>query len=1499
MKILSFPTELRDDFWFKTGGIFENELRDLSNTQLLLDFSDVVWADPIPLLSLICLSAEFRARGGILRIELGFPNNQNGQFSVFIARHGFLSLLAKDSIVSWSGRDFQYGEYEMLEESLRSLTGALTYQDAECIPATVFDPSALDAGGVAKLVEELVDLAHPRINSWLPGNSRRRGLMAHQLRVFLGETLDNVREHAFRERIGYGSLYARIRIGRPEEARAFRSWSKAKLAEQVHCPTLNRCLTGRRPGWLELFVADTGVGISFDLTDQKSPLKQLSTKFFVDPISRLEKDLRAASSKTSMTGLQRIGQLLVAGQDQKSRGDFARLYCNGECVGDHLPWSKRSKQPAYLNVQRLSAGATPPAGTVLHFSLEPPPANAREQAELYPPSFYQPNQDDLHNVREELQRRVSEPAGDFLFFDVYRTERQRFAAPMKALSDAEHKKVVIIRPSRSLGKWDLIELVGSFLADNSNTEDLILADIPWSSAIDFHNIISSQRTWFDASKRSRLKVHLVSQDWFCSSFVFSTRYRKFTFKKGSAQAFLSSHRNEASAALVASVLRVQDSKLFWARVGKSYINEPIEWSDSSQESLYEIWGYLDLHLALSELKLNEIVRRSVRRAVSSFTPQAVYSSDDISRRVLQGSDFNLEDFSSEGRRLAEDSVLVGSVSVSGGTVRRFARFNTISFGGVLQIFQHPGLDAASRSSLLALDWLPPPRAPIKERRRFSRVENTPFVIRGGASAVPLPRFSTPETESAPQYSLYGESPAAAYQAWQHRSLLRLGHWHYGSKHDLLTLRLEDALAFDTFEGGIMVDWFAKQIEEWIPAVGGTRKGFVVYAQHQVSSILARELSQLPAFENLDFFPAAAADSGDNATLALSPITRESVIAVCRERLKDGGVAIIIDDAIISGQTTRRIQQTVDGLWEQLRRFEVVTNGSELAIKTLAIVDRSSEPAQRALVEKNLINHRRFWRWDVPTLGHHSACPLCSLLGRWRALSSSIHGSVLNERLNQWLHQWSVVPVQEGRFSAGVPMRRLSPSRETRFGIVEGQEPHVVEHSLAVSFVSVATEISRATTQKDFPLVKANEAWSDSDEADSETAFELLSTQILLTGGTLSKSELLDRLRLILELLWATSEVSISSALASMVMIQDQDLVDELWVLCTELVENEGFPNEDALLVALALYNLAEDPDSSGPRKGSPWDLFELCRLPSNEGKQAIIMVLRVFGWSPNSVHRASLVDRLSPGDGGVANISNVDLDQAILMLERLGDALIDLPLSSLESTSLEPQSDGERVREIASELKKVRASWTANERPAEDLLRSAIESAYNLLFSPNGLHRQYRDRLCVKLVGQDGVNQVLIPAWRLISNRWSAFVSEKGEEMAQRWNEPPIVIWEDSKGPERPVYLLFDNNIRNAVADLMSNVVHSTDVFTCPWPDQTMSVEAHLWGRLRMNDDGLSAEIELVNRYDGEDEIRPRITSSLAHLSMMGGSFRVSHDVERLTVTTTVTVPTAARITAQ
>lgn len=1519
---------MRDEQWSSYGGALAELLRDRSVRSVDINFSATSWADPAPLLSLFALLGTWKKRvpQGAIRVDLGRHRAGDGnRFLLFLAAQGFLRAL--EGIVSWIWQGKPH-ESEDLIPRLRDLGSVPVFQNADCIHATLLDASALRGPNLSEVVERLVKQAsNQRIDRWLA--PRQRGFLLTKLRLVLTETLDNVAEHAY-AKDGVGAIYARIRFGIPEDPAEFDRWSRAQLLERRYCPGLARSGFGKRPGWLELFVCDVGMGITHRLTrSTKAPLLQLSGKLFRDAISRHTN--RAAANKTQVTGLQHIG-FMLRGASDGDRGDFVRIYSQGEWIGEHLPWPEGQLQPAHRNYRSAIDSQFVP-GTCFHFGIEPPPAELQQQRLMYPKLFHLPVSEDLKSVRVALSKTAEPPelpAHDF--FD-------NFADPKEGAGRGElaHEWIakldsttVVIRPSRSIRKGDFVDqLLQMMTTRNGAVTNIIYADVPPSVAIDLSYILSEERFFPRSPTAASLTVFIVSQDW--SSAAFKLRSDKQTFENSNelARGFFAAAESQVSASFVASLLRRRDSELFWRLVRDSYLNEPVNWSSrepSPVEKDLVIQGYLDIASALAPSDLFEVARRCFRRALTSFAHYAATSCDELVRQLVE-MDFDARDLThapatQQGK---ERLVIAGSVLVTGTTSARYASRTDVDPVGIVHLLKHvssPVVTIEDGATLFAMLWIPVQQRPKSYRRRYKRVANSPYIVRGGEGAIPLPRFAAPIGERLGR-SLYGMPPADAYRHWQQLGLLRMGHWTYNQSHDLLTINLGDALDYDRLDGGRIVPWIASTLANWHAEFSARKRPWaIVYPRHRVTDNLIRLLRKgglaLPSV-----FPLQLMQASSVSPLMVSPVERERLGQHLTKYFKAGGLVTLIDDGVITGKTMDQLSQFVEGLWEVLRTTRAVRPDSELEVRTLAILDRSGLPTQRGLVERRTKQHPRFWRWDVPPLGHSGSCALCMALDRCRDVKTRLDGAELDSRLGQWIETWAAVAVNN--FERGLTPRRLPPGDSTRFCIEQlpngGELTHEVQHLLSTSRASIAAEVCRSTTRKDYPLEKAKWGkFKDGSDIDAQTKIEILATQVLLFLGELTFAERVERLTSMLDLLWSVGETSSTTALAGIAVTVDAGIAPALWQHCAMLIEKKGFANDDALICAFALYEIGHEkipPDHSN----KAWALLQLLIASPTTTRGALCRIFQVFGPDANSFHQGLLLDLLKK-----RAISATDVHQILLMLETLARALDAITLNPdiVGKLPLEPDRDAGAIRQQMLRIKALARRYipegivestdtTAIRLLASTILENAdaraqashlLDTVYTELFvGSTSFQSRYRTNLAIKLEGDSPTSLLVGPLLSELYSSWEERLEHKEDRvLSARWKKDglPLVLFAETGWNEKSVYVYRDAMVRRALTEALSNVMHRSHPIRCPWPGFDALGEADMWVRVQANQNGRSIRVEMVNgAVVDRTELRPQQTVSAIHLTNIGGSRDLQFDDSNNLFRMTLHIPTLAGLAWQ
>ncbi|MFL9503093.1 hypothetical protein ACJMQP_23800 [Rhodopseudomonas palustris] len=1512
----------RDDQWITAAGAIQRQL--LAGTApLRLDLSRTTWADPIPLLQLSCLVA--RAHDihphNTVTLDLGkLGSPHHDRFLLFIAKNGFLSCLAPYCAIRFDHFTYTGGPIDRLLQKIGTTPVAPVYANADCITATILSLNSTSKSEINLFVDNILLEAKRRIDRWLPDSSRQRASIIHKTRQLLSEALDNIAEHAYRgtPHQGYGGVYARIRGGTPESRQDFLLWDQARIAERVHCPAISRNNAGRQPGWLELFVCDVGCGLTTDLSpDLHAPLLSLANQLFNTPISR-ERD-RILAGKTTVTGLQHIG-LLLQNKSKAARGDFVRLYSSGEWLGEHLPWPPTGLGAGHRNYRKTLPECL--TGTALHFAIETTPAGHEEQALDYPSFYFEPTTDDLAGVRDVLS-----DTRDAIFLPPHRFFDYKASAssstiyrgqPFSDRLTSVNCDTLIVRPDAPLRKADIYDQIRAVRANSPAVRRLLYVDLPPLMAIDIGLVLSHQTV---PTGGGPLTVYCVTQDWICAAF----RLRGDRLEPDTAipRQFILGVETRFAAAHLAALLRQADSTMFWGSLGDAYLNEMIRWT-SSNGSTIEIAGYIDIPTAMSSEAAFESARRATRRSIASFGNDKVITIDALSSSFV-GDEFHVYD----GLRAIPEGVhgapviALGSILVSGSTSLRIAKRPDVSIIGWVHLIRHPQATAiASQTSLQALLWRPPTGNPRIPPLPYERISGSPFLIRGGESAIPLPRYHT-STDKQNGKSLYGQPPDAMYDYWQRLQILRLGHWTYGRHHDLITVDLSQAIEVEFGRTGPIVQWLHTVLNDWQKEISPKPLIFV-YPSSRVTDKLVRLLSESAKKNKLTLpalHPLQEIRSSSVSPLIISPIERERLGNLLIEHFRNGGTIVQLDDGEVTGRTMEQLTQVIRGLWEVLREIGLIPAPSTLDVRSIALLDRRATPTQRGLVKQKLRHDQRLWRWDVPTLGNDGHCPLCTTLSRCKDFADRLPDGLLRRRLSYWLDSWSPTPVDQMSFDRGLKPTLVPDGDSTRFGLEKTPSGRLVErsvtHRYSTSRAAVAMEICRSTTRKDYPLIKATQGTfkkRDTDDApipiDVQTRIEILVSQIFLYWEELAFMDRVDRLHALTDLLWQSPETTDATSLAALALQIDSGMAPYIWDAIANNVERAGFPHDDTLLAALMT-------DASCPKltsrhgAGKSWSLFQIIKNSSHKLQEALGRIFHVLGWNVLSIHGSVLLDLLK-----ASPLTDRELSRTVMVLESLASAFKQILPEMIGSVDIKPVEDASTLDLFVSRLRQLRDHLVAEgdllpdandslgaiksiAHSKDDVVRILGEVHAFLFVGDPSLQMRYKNSLAVEYSRKKRPSAILDAAHASLNDHWADDITLKPANAGKWAGKTPNFFHVNGSPPDKPLFVYCDALIIKSIAELLSNVVHSDGPIGCPW-DSGPTGTADMWSRIEIIDQGAAIRIDLANSRGLESgSCNPRETPASVHLRNVGGRIAPSYDSTSGIFTVSITIPTLAGIAWQ
>lgn len=1463
---------------------------------VVVDFADVEWADPLPLLSLSALLRQMSHVATEIHVEFGrfSPTSEHLILLKFMANQGFVDLLGKtpnSRLLFRDEEDRRSIEYQVdeLRQRLGSFHQDTHYQNADCILAKLLPVQELRTGRktLQTAVEELVREADRRaIYSAFGSEPISRDRLLQKLRRLLLELIDNAVEHAYdHQEEGCVGIYARIRGARPVESSLAERWDGLLQRERLECPTLSRFEPNPAALWLEVFVCDTGRGLLHDMrkwrvppnnpklakllrraSANRNPLQATSRLLFQEPLSRHD---REGSPRTTVTGLQYLGRVL--GIDR----DFARIYTNHEWAGSTHPWN-----PESINNFRTSrdseefAGKRAAPGTCYAISIQPEGASVQ-----YPEKDWIVVGD---TGREQIIAALAEPPlheypPEITFYDRRRRE-DTCAVPEEwktgpLSEEGSHPPVVILRPPRSVTKRDFgawLQAVAGLPAVPASRPAaiFIIAELTPFQAMTYSDFF--QRVRLNAGHS--LQLFLVAEDWAvcCLSRDPTNRYR-LAPDLATAQAFLdhANHTLGCTAALVARILRRADSRIFWLdkagqpKLSDVFVHGRIRWCETNErpgDFPDFIDGYLDLTQALVDPDCYRACRRALRRFFALFPALEPLATDVLVESLIEDATRGLYRHDGWPRR-PKNRVAVGSVRVTSSTVNRFRTRTDLAVEREVYLFIHPssGHTDPDAGHIALMDWTPPPAVLPPVDDLYHRIPGSPFIGEHGERAISLTRF-WPRDQNGKEFatSYYGRTPDQTYTDFQRLGALKLGHWTYGTKHDLLTINLSRAFELSCLDHGPMIEWLEQQLyllfDPSRSTDGKARACVLVYPSHAVTDQIIAHFqgddrrSRLLPWAGV--FPVKFLGAKTVSPFRASPLVSKRMSDAIRSALSGdhgnrahAGV-VILDDGSLSGKILREMTQLLQSLGAN-------------TVDTLILLDRTGLPIHDDVMKRVLARHHRLWRWDVPTLGHERSCTLCAAIGRTTAMSVHIYSPSARTRLREWSALWKPVPVNSEWDKAGLTSQPFKEPIRKRFGIFRQDDGydtcHYVTHGNSTSFAAMAAEITRQTTRSDWALRKSEQLGV---AEGPQAAIEILCSQLLLYLDELSYWERRDRFWALLSLLFRSENDTPATALAGICLaLVGDDMVVDIWDNCkAELLRQKRLQTTDARLGLLILKVVRERvaPDIPDRMSDQPTEAerYNYLLLDTERGfKKELAKLLELIGTDGGPAHVSDLMRYLRHlMDSAVTTASEAErhISTICLLLDRLTDTLQGLHAGKyLLDARLPPDPAGDAHAIV--EQRECKPS--PNQM---DILIAAKDWATHLSSLVFGddtrnecIAKNYWRCFTIRITEGKQIAALLDAARPRLLGEWPRIVAEKQqrhEHIASRWTTHNAGgrlaeircgdggVWRTSQ----TVY--YDFLVEQCIVEILSNCLHAPATIGHPWSTDTgyLQQQADVWWRARI-----------------------------------------------------------------
>lgn len=1195
--------EIRDEFWSATFGLCQETLANITDpVELIVDFSRLCWIDPFPFLGIFIAAKTFCARSrSPLTILLGDEPASNHDIMIrggllkFASLHGFLSTLKGVESSIRFGSSTYAADDEKLYEKLASTSYAMAYPDSVCLEAIIEPVTKFhkEDAVTQTATNWTTRIKESRINGFFEGEPDKFNDLTTKIHNLLVEILLNAGEHAYAKNeapSSYVGIYARLREPAGQLSKSLLQKKGYISAETLCCPGVSKFeLSGNDSVWLEFFYVDQGRGFVHDLDDwitnaspelkkrlkkiksTSNPLHEIGKVIFKEPLSRHTRE-----NKTMLTGLQYVRNSLSDNEES------ARLYSSGEWVAERLPWHP-DRAGSFHNLAKKKAFFTSDnrvhfaKGTSWQFCL-----SLDALTEKYgdpPPGWEKITSGDI-SIEHPGKTKLS----DWQVFDdrnlggglkSRKWHLENFTKPFSLwLPELVRKNQVLLWMNKVVHK-----------PKKQVAQDRwvwIFADMSRKDASLMDAVLSSEES---SSKRNSVWVYLITRDWCVKCYTSITSIESGSvFKQDEEQA---RKVKEEYGAFILEKLRENDSEIFWQGVleqenpASAFISEEIIWErDDNKEPSIILNGYLDLTHALLDPTRKFVARRALERTWLLYGHKAeCVGADPLLTDLLPGdARMSLQEMSSRSND-KNSQIVVGSVFVTGKT----AQLAALSGQSAIHLLRHGEVKGETEyidHRFCALDWLKQPVNLVKpptNKLQYERLPGTPYISRGGPKAAPIRRFVKIDDDLFAE-SVYGKDPQQTYKDMIRFDLLKLGHWIYGTHHDLLTMNLAYAVESKRFYKGTAIEWILGELKKQAQHNGGSYRVIVVYPSHAVSDKLVEALkshAQDNRTLNLTFIPVRFWASHSQTAIRIPSLTYDRI----RDELTNNNMTkiVLLDDAAVTGKVQREMEQ-------------LLRNAGAKEVIHIGMLSRTGLPLYRKyLCDVHRNTHRYYWRWDVPPLGNASTCSLCRSIDLARQLARRMWWDEAKVEIKEWISAWTACSVTNHWRRHGLSPGQLPDIRKVTFGkdwYGEGGVKYKIEHGTTTGLAATVMEIIRTTSYKDVGLKFARFPWEDDYPGDRskwrDATLEILLCQLFIYFDDFDGEEVQERFQLLLKVLLAhspdmdnpdrTKQLERLGCLALLLTTDNQAdiLTKQLW----RQVVNVHNPDDDLLLMLGGLMERA-------------------------------------------------------------------------------------------------------------------------------------------------------------------------------------------------------------------------------------------------------------------------------------------------------------------------------------
>ncbi len=979
--------------------------RDNANDYIVIDFSDTIWSDPQPLLMLSSALPELSQLTEI-QINLGTIGDEDHDiFLKFLATEGFLEAYAQcvnriciihdqNPLVSNN-----YSEIKKIISQIAHIQHSYGNHSMVCIKTKIINLEGCHSqDNIVDEVERLTDEVRGNIRDCQAIKSiNARDKIFQKIRKIIYETMLNTYKHAYNSTRRPYSIYARIRYPRGVSTPQPNSVILYQENEWERIPTLNESFRSDSLNWFELYISDAGCGLigNTDGVANKSNAKNDDLKLFVqrmlgNDVECLKVDGNKKRVTSLATGLQQINLMLAFD------ADYTRIFTNNEWIGGVNTYNQETCQtnietkkvfPFKFRRNNAVQNLVPGTSYCFRLNIRTEDINFDKEVWVTPDSSFKKYILDMINCQSICEFHLNWDVVDALF------DKSCGCPSIKEKEfslSASQDGVLLVRPPRNFNKQHLEYWTTRFAGDvveksSLPFEKLIFCDLSPFLAIITYSLLQLQTF----NKTNKKDIYLISRSWQVS-----------VLTKGDGESSFSNNYILAKSfyhAIISSLgtcyfykIRDLDSEIISKNLNKfQSISGAIAWNADSMDKKI-ITQYISIEDILGDVCKRYICYRSLQRMLYFVGDVNLLCCDDLIDSLYR----ELKSRRFSGRH-GSNNVAISSVILSSETLKNFAAENDLKRLISLSIFIHKeysitktcqDIDFSCLHVISALNW------PLKEectsRTEFRRICNTPCIVRVDQEKSIL--FEDDDIRNK----------SDMYHSFEQLDCLRIGHFVNHTRHEILALNTVSAYLRSAATYTELIKWLYLQIKTLLFLAPNTLLIFPLhYATERIYRTLQEDQQFKDLIKSLALIHVSFQKESRSTVLKLTPSSQAKIFDAVNsiKNINSKFNAIVFDDDIVEGKYISEIS------------FFLKSLGAN-NIYSICLLDRTGFPIYEHERKIYTSTHKRYWNFDIPTIGSKNHCILCEALNNVLQFSRMGYSSCFFERIQQWHFIWQAYDI---------------------------------------------------------------------------------------------------------------------------------------------------------------------------------------------------------------------------------------------------------------------------------------------------------------------------------------------------------------------------------------------------------------------------------------------------------------------------------------------------------